>query len=156
MDICLSSNNTRQYLDVSGLAKVMGPDLSATLLALHTFTGCDYTASFIRKIQPLQIMERSKSFLSAIGKFRNSQRMPPTVLKETEIVVCSMYGKRNLRSISDVRVALFWQSNVPCRRANPLQKIRCKDPRLLPPCKAELLEKRKRTNYVPSMWENVL
>jgi len=65
-----------------------------------------------------------------------------------------MYAKRNLRSINDVRVALFWQSNVPCRRANPLQKIRCNDPRLLPPCKAELLENIKRINYVASMWKN--
>jgi len=90
MDIGVSYNNARRYLDVSGLAKVMGPDVCAALLALHTFTGCDYTASFMRKFQPLQIMERSKFFLSAVGKFRNSQRMPPTVMKEIEIFVCSI------------------------------------------------------------------
>jgi len=106
------------------------------------------------KIQPQQIMERSKSFLSAFGKLGNSQRMPPTVLKEVEIFVCSTHGKRNLRSINDVRVALFPRSNAPCRTANPLQKIRFNDLSLLPPCKAELLEKIKRTNYVASIWKN--
>jgi len=119
------------------------PDLCAALPALHALAGCDYTASIIfkGKIQSLQIMERSTSFLAAFGKLGNSQRMPPTVVKEIEIFVCSTYKKPNLRSISDVMVALFWQSNALFRRANPLQKIRCNDPRLLPPGKAELLEK---------------
>ena len=54
----VSSNNTRRYIDVAKLADELGPDLCNALAGYHAFTGCDYTARFLRKgkVRPLAII----------------------------------------------------------------------------------------------------
>jgi hypothetical protein len=49
MDTGTSSKNTRRLINVSELAKTLTPPVCSALPAFHAFTGCDYTASFLRK-----------------------------------------------------------------------------------------------------------
>ena len=61
MDAGVDGNNTRRYVDVTGLSKELGPDLCSALPGILSFTGCDYTAAFLRKgnVRPLKLMEKS-------------------------------------------------------------------------------------------------
>ena len=43
MDVGVSSNNKRRYIDVAKLADELGLDLCNGLAGYHAFTGCDYT-----------------------------------------------------------------------------------------------------------------
>ena len=48
MDAGISSNNTRRYIDINNIADTLGTELCDALPAFHAFTGCDYTASFLK------------------------------------------------------------------------------------------------------------
>ena len=62
MDVGLSSNNTRRYINISQLAVHLDKSMVAALPALHAFTGSDYTASFMNKgkIRALDLMMKKK------------------------------------------------------------------------------------------------
>ena len=49
LDVGLSTNNTRRYVDITNFAQAMGSVLCSSVAALHAFTGCDFTSSFMRK-----------------------------------------------------------------------------------------------------------
>lgn len=49
MDTGLNSDNTRKYIDVTTLSKTIGKTMCEVLPAVHAFSGCDYTCSFIKK-----------------------------------------------------------------------------------------------------------
>jgi len=49
MDAGVDSNNTRCYVNVSGLSEELGLDLCSALPGIHSFTGCDYIAAFLWK-----------------------------------------------------------------------------------------------------------
>ena len=64
MDFGLSSNNTRRCIDISQLVDHLPQDLIdalPALMALHAFTGSDYTASMMNKgkLQALELMMKS-------------------------------------------------------------------------------------------------
>jgi len=46
MDAGVDGNNTRRYVNVSGLSKELVPDLCSRLPGIHSFIGCDYTVAF--------------------------------------------------------------------------------------------------------------
>ena len=50
----------RRYVDVTAIADSMGPKMCAALPAFHAYTGCDYTAAFIRKgkKRPFTLLEK--------------------------------------------------------------------------------------------------
>ena len=63
MDVGHSSNNTMRYIGISQLAEELRQSLINAILALHAFTSCDYTASFLGKgkVRPLNLMLRTMS-----------------------------------------------------------------------------------------------
>ena len=50
MDVGLSGNNTRRLINMSQLVYHFDQDILEALLALHAYTGSDYTASFIWRV----------------------------------------------------------------------------------------------------------
>ena len=156
LDIGLSSNNTRRYIDVSRLAAELGEVYCAALPAFHAFTGCDYTAAFMRKgkVCPLEIIEKERNFMEMFSKLGDHEVIPENVSEKAEAFVCTLYGKPCLTSINDARFAIFQQVCAPKRKDAPLEKIKTTDSSLLPPCKAALTEKLKRVNLVASVWKN--
>ena len=156
MDMGHSYNNSCRYVDVSTLAQQLGHDMCKALPALHAFTGCDYTASFMRKgkIRPFDLIEKSKTFTSAFARIGIAQDIPECVLVDIEMFVCMMYGKPGAWGVNDARFDLFKHSIAPSARGHPLKVIKHTDPSLLPPCHTVLANKIKQTNYVAYMWKN--
>lgn len=156
MDVGLVTNNTRRYIDVSSLGKHLGSTLCCALLALHALSGCDYTSAFIHKgkLRPLALLQKSGEYQEAFKKLGNADKVEQDVVNQLEAFVCALYGKHNLSDVNEARLAIFQQSYAPKSNTGPLDKLRGVNPSLLPPCKATLAQKIKRTNYVVALWKS--
>ena len=67
------------------------------LPGLHAFTGCDFTASFLRKgkVKPYDIVESSKEFQETFSKLgTDSWDTVDEICKDLEKFVCVLYGKK--------------------------------------------------------------
>ena len=93
LDVGLSSNNTRRYIDVSKLAEDMEPSLCAAIARVQAFTGCDFTASFNRqgKVRPLSVMLKNEHFVSAFAKLGEFPETPTDLVSDLEAFVCALY-----------------------------------------------------------------
>ena len=158
LDLGLSSNNTQRYIDVSRLAEDLGQETCAAILGLHVFTGCDYTASFMRKskIHPLDIMLKIPKYISSFAKLGDKQFIPLEILQNIESFVCCLYGYPKETSVNMTRHLLFQHKFAPRPGCNPLDKIKGIHPSSMPPCKSVLMEKLKRANLVCATWKQSL
>ena len=128
MDAGVDGNNTRRYVDVTGLSKELGPDLCSALPGIPSFTGCDYTAAVLRKgkVRPLK-------YIALFAELGDS----PTVtnISGFEAFVCDLYGKTKTNSISTVRFAILRDKYAPTNTTSPLDKLKDADSSVLPPCR---------------------
>lgn len=71
-----------------------------------------------------------------------------------EKFVCDIYSKAHLSSFGDARYSSFKEKYAPAKGSDPLAKIKGADASTLPPSRAVLVQKVKRTNYVAMIWKN--
>ena len=154
-DTGVSSKNTRLLINISQLATTLTPLVCRALPAFHAFTGCDFTASFMRKAKarPYQLMVKNEQFLSTFALLGASENVDSKVSATIEEYVCCMYGLKNLADVNEACLHLFRTSYAPKRPENPMDKIASADPCCLPPCKPVLVQILKRTNYVAKSGE---
>ena len=109
MDVGLSSSNNRRYIEVNKLGTVLGQSICDALPAVHAFTGCDYTAAFVRKgkVRPFSLVEKSTLFQKAFAALGESQEVTPETESTIESFVCAMYGKPGLCDVESVRYSIF-------------------------------------------------
>jgi hypothetical protein len=78
------------------------------------------------------------------------------ISKETivslETFVCSMYGKKKLSSVDEIRLELFLQKYKPKGKDEALACVKKFDGSSLPPCSRVLYEKIRRTKYIAELW----
>ncbi len=156
MDVGLNQDNSRRYIHISNLAESL-ERMALVLPALHAFTGSDYTAAFIRRGK-LKLFDRVKGsqelqdHFCLFGSGIDVQELIP----ETEKLVCAMYGKPRMTNLGDARYAKFKQKHAPSRIAleSDLARLKRAESSWLPPSKAVIVQKVKRTNYVTAMWKN--
>ena len=89
-DVGLSTNNTRRYVDVTTIAQGMGSVLFRYVAALHAFTGCDFTASFMRKgkLRPLALMIKNETWQAAFAELGESSNLSSKLITDLENCVC--------------------------------------------------------------------
>ena len=155
MDTGANADNTRHYIDVTKLYKAL-PSMAEVLPAIHAFTGCDYTAAFMRKgkVKPYEKVEAQEVYRDFFFKFGQNIILPEGVVEEAERFVCMLYGKPKLSKLSEARYALFRMKYAPTKYSDPLEKIKGADSSTLPPSPPVLIEKLKHTNYVTYLWRN--
>ncbi len=124
LDVGKSGNNTRRFIDVSFLVIHLGPELCQALPGFHAFTGCDYTAAFVRKakIRPLAVMEKY-DFIPTFAQLGESETVSPEIQSKIESFVCSIYGKPKLSSTNEARHAMFVEKFAPKCQAQPMYKM---------------------------------
>lgn len=151
----VSSNNTRRFIDVSKIAAEVGSKIAEALPGFHALTGSDYTAAFARQgiMKPFNILTKSVAHQKTLADLGESVLMDETLVNGVEKLVCAVYGHPLYVSVSEVRYSLFKKKTSPLRICNPLSKLRSVDPTLLPPPKAALEQKVKRSNAVAWMWK---
>jgi hypothetical protein len=111
MDAGINSKNTRRMIDVSNLAEKLTPPICEALPSLHAFTGCDYTASFMRKAKwrPFEIMKKSRLLTLArpMGQLGGSDVIDSDVAATIEEYVCAVDGVGNLADVNEARLHIF-------------------------------------------------
>jgi len=83
------TEDRRRLIDVKQVAGRLGP-------ALHSFTGCDTTSTFVRKgkLVPLKTLKRNKDFIDVFLKLGRSPEIEEQTYEKLEHFVCIMYNKR--------------------------------------------------------------
>ena len=120
MDAVVDGNNTRHYVNVSGLSKELCPDLCSTLpeTLLHRM--------WLRHGIPT---ERKSATTEIYGEIIHctickSRRIPTvTNISGFEAFVSELYGKPKTNSTSTVRFAIFRDKYAPTNTASPLNKL---------------------------------
>ena len=80
--------------------------------------------------------------------------MSENTISTLEHYVCSMYGKRNIKNINEVRLTMFKENYSTKNDRDPLNEIKGMNPCSLPPCHQVLLNKTRRANYIGNIWKN--
>ncbi len=156
MDVGVNAKNNRRMVDISRLATQLTRPLCDALPSFHALTGCDYTASFMRKAKwkPFKIMRASDKFTTAMSRLGECEVIDPDVAATVEEYLCVVYGVNNITNLDEVRLHLFRKLFAPKEKTDPLKKIKAADPCCLPPCKRVLEQKLRRTNFVAFVWKN--
>ena len=158
MDVGLSTKNTRRLVNISSMSEQLGNDICEALPGFHSFTGCDYTASFMRrgKDRPFQLMVKEEKFLSAFKSLGNGESVPADVSEILEAFVCRMYGQHRKQQVNEARYILFQKIFSPRDLTRPFAGLKSSESSCLPPCKKVLLQKIARANYVTMLWKNAI
>ena len=135
---------------MSKLGNKLGKKLCSALPGFHSFTGCDFTSSLMRKgkVRPLTVLENNPMFIEAFSQIGEHIDLPQNLVEELQAFVCAIYGRPILKSVNEARFVVFQQSFAPKGGSEPLAKIKGTDPSHLPPCYNVLLQKISRANYV--------
>ena len=153
MEVGVSANNSRRYIDVSKLSQQLGNSVHA-LPGLHAFTGCDYISSFCRhgKKRPFKIATKDQQCMDA---FAALGRLPFSESAEEKIeeFTCRMYGHKRLKDINKARFLTFCHKHKPAKTSSPFEGIKAIDPTTFPPCRKVLKQKIQRSNYVARIWQ---
>ena len=110
LEVGLETKNNLRYINVNQIYEKVGELLSLSLPALHAFFGCDYLAAFSRKgkIRPLKLLEQNvdaQVAFSGLGKGKPD--VDEDNVQAIEKFVCSVYGKKQLSSVNEVRFQIF-------------------------------------------------
>jgi hypothetical protein len=86
MDTGIISRNTRHLINISKLTQKLTPPVCAALPTFHAFTGCDYTAAFLRKAKsrPYDLMIKNAEYISAFTELGSSESVQPQVSETLE------------------------------------------------------------------------
>ena len=101
MDVGTSGHGNRRYVNISAIASRIGPECCSALPAFHAYTGCDYTAGFVRKgkKRPFAILEKDERFLQAFSAIATSP-VDDFTSKVIEDYTCALYGARKMVPIN--------------------------------------------------------
>ena len=154
LEVGLMSKNTLRYINVNELHTALGEPLCNSVLAYHSFTGCDYSASFSRKgkIKPFKILEKMPDVQEAFSQLAATEGVSDDTITKIEKFVSLMYGKKNVTSVNDARTNIFFDKYKPKKEGDPISCVKSLDGSAMPPCARVLLQKLKRTNYISNQW----
>ena len=115
MDVGLSSNNSRRYINVRQIVNEVRSPLLEALPGFHAFTGSDTTAAFMNKgkLRPYDLMEKSDQHVDVFSHLGESIPPQQEVYLGLEKFVCAMYGKAHMKCVDDVRYAYFQHNYAP-------------------------------------------
>lgn len=160
MDTGTNAKNTRRYINLTAIGKVLGPLLCKSLPAFHAFTGCDYTSAFVKKgkKRPFAKLEKSKDMQRVFASLVSEREVTATNHKSLQAFTASLYGAKQKESempLNKYRYKVFQKAYGPkATTKNPLDKLKGLDASGLPPCESELMAHVNRSAFVATMWAN--
>ena len=91
METGLQSKNTLRYIDISGLAHILGESLCRSLPGFHSFTGCDFSPAFSRKGKklPLLLLQKNEKWQHAFASLGSSPFVSCDVIEDSNQDVSS-------------------------------------------------------------------
>ena len=103
----LKSKNSLRYININQIYQVLGEKICRRFLALHGFTGSDYTISFSRKgkVWPLKLLEKDRDAQQAFANIAEDDLSDGKIVAEIEKFTCKFYGTKRLTSVDE---AFLW------------------------------------------------
>ena len=147
-----AGRSDRRYVDVTAIADSMGPKMCAALPAFHAYTGCDYTAAFIRKgkKRPFALLEKDHQAQTA---FEQLCTEPQSVAEDTLFnFTAAIYSSKKTTQLNEHRFRVFEKAYEPKDIEKPLEKLKGVDSSSIPPCESEVKMKIARTAFVARYW----
>ena len=101
--------NKKRLLNITELARHYGDPMCSSMVALHAFTGCDFTSCFKGKgkVTALEILLKFPGFGRLFQDLGTSWNKAEDLVQEAEKFVCAMYGKPKLTSVDKLRFLLL-------------------------------------------------
>lgn len=154
MDVGTAGKGNSRYINISAIATEIGPHVCKALPGLHAFTGCDYTAFFIRKgkKRPLKIAEDDDSFLDAFSSLATDDVTDTATCQTLEKYTAKLYGAKKSMPLNKHRHNVFEKSFGPKRGKNPLARLKGVDASSIPLWENEIKQKIHRSNFVAMTW----
>ena len=106
LDVSVDSLNTRRYIDMSLVREIEHID---AIIAMYTFTGCDYSPAFNKKgkIRPTQLMLKDEKFIAAFSKLGLSCSITAEMISAIEEFTCLLYGHKKCTEINEAGYLTF-------------------------------------------------
>ena len=155
MDIGTAAKNNRRYISFTAVCHKLGPDLCAALPAFHSFTGSDYTSSFVRKgkVRPFKMLEKGQDYQDAFAVMSRGTEVSDATRTTLLNFTAKIYGAKENTSLNKCRYQKFIQAYGPKGQGkNPLANLRGIDASGLPPCEDEVITHIKRASFVANIW----
>jgi len=151
MDVGLSSNNTRHYVNISQLMEGLKHSVLTDLPG--AFTGTDLTASFMNKgqVKALELLMKMDTHAKLFDTLGEDTCEINDVMDGVERFVCSLYEMPKLVKVNDARFAIFQQRYAPRKRDEPLDKIKGVNQSYMPPCRDVLTNKVRRAHLLAAL-----
>ncbi|XP_047132181.1 uncharacterized protein LOC124811086 [Hydra vulgaris] len=132
--------NSRRILDIKIIASKLGTDCCKALLALHAFSGNDYTSAFygIGKAKFFKLMRESEEYKSIFSKIGDTFTFDATHFEYIEKFTCQLYGLK-CNNTNEGRYIKF------------IAKKEAPEPQKLPPTRDSLMCHCKRVSYVTAV-----
>ena len=153
MDVGTSGKGNRRYINISAIATEIGPQLCSALPGFHAFTGCDYTAFFIRKgkKRPLKIAEGNDSFLNAFTSLALDE-VNTTTCQTIHQYTAELYGAKKPVLLNKHRYNVFQKKFGPKKGKKLLASLKGVDASSIPPCENVINQKIHRCNFIAMIW----
>jgi len=153
MDVGTSGRGNRRYVNISAIATQIGYQLCKALPGFHAYTGCDYTAAFIRKgkKRPLAIAEKDEQYLDALYALASGP-VDDATCKVIEEFTGKMYGAKKKTPLNKHRYLIFEKTFGPKNGKQPFAKLKGLDASSIPPSESVVRQKIHRSNFVAMMW----
>ncbi|KAG0727608.1 hypothetical protein GWK47_034280 [Chionoecetes opilio] len=143
---CGTATRTR-YISISKVSAALGHGVCASLLGLHSFTGCDTVSAFSGrgKLAALKLLMTHDHFRNVFAKLGKEWQLTDEILKVLEEFTCRLYvSQSEICDVNEMRYELF----------------RVKDGNVdsgqLPPCQNCLHLHATRANYQAAIWHRAL
>ena len=138
----IGTGSKRRTVDIAPIHAALGP-LASPLPGFHALTGCDQTGTFCGKSKvscwkALKIADTT--IIEALGNLGETQDLSNTDVRALEAFTCQIYmPNTKITSVAEMRWHLFSKRQFTDEK--------------LPPTKAALEQKIKRSNYVTLSWK---
>ena len=155
LEVGVESKGNLRYISINNIYDAMGELMCHSLPAFHAFFGCDYQAAFSRKgkMRPMKLLEGSIQAQQAFADLGDSLTEITTECRENiERFVCTVYGKKKLSSVNDVRFQIFVDKYKVKKESQRITCVKKLDGSSLPPYSKVLLQKIRRTRFVARRW----
>lgn len=155
--ITTKTNNEINYVNCTQLAEKLGSSVCRALPGFHAFTGCDYTAAFVRKgkIKAYNLLLENEEYQNMFEHLTNPEDINDK--EKTDLVqrfTNEMYNVKN-NDVNVARFELFLKFFASTTDKENFYKGMINfNSNNIPPCWKTLTQKILRTIFVNAMWQN--
>ena len=142
IELSLVENSLERQLDPS----IDKNCFMKALIGVHAITGCDTVSAFSGKgkWKAIQLLQRNERYVRAMASIGEEWEVAEETFRDTEALVCEMYGKKKSKSADLLRYEIH------CARGGKVE------PEALPPCQSSLQLHITRSNYQASIWRRAI